>query len=237
MAKKIVVLGAGIGGLVVAHELAHIAGQRYDIHIYERHHTIGGMARSGYKTRNDVKLPTEYCWRIYGPNYDNLREILKQIPLKNNPKKSVHDNLIEISEYLIADQDAIFKMNNRPETLIALRKAFKNVPLKQKLDVLNKILYGFMISTKRLNSLDNLTWNEYVDPDGLLCHDMKKYIIDIMAPYLGAESRKVNVPSVIKTLESFKVFNKPLSVMCGPTNEAWFDHWKPYLESKGVAFH
>ncbi len=237
MIKKIVILGGGVGGLTVAHELVHKDGSRYDIHIYERNTTIGGMARSGYKMRNGIKLPTEYCWRIYGPNYNNLREILKQIPLINNPKKTVHDNLINISEYLIADQQVIFKMNNRPKTLIDLRRAFKKIPLQQKLSVLNKILYCFMISHERLNSLDDLTWKEYIDPNNSLCQDMKKYIIDIMGPYLGAEAMAVNVPSVIKTLESFKLFNRPISVMCGPTNEAWFDHWQYYLESKGVIFH
>lgn len=237
MSKKIAIFGSGVGGLTVAHELAHCKGARYNIHIYERNNTIGGMARSGYKNRNGIMLPTEYCWRIYGPNYDNLREILKQIPLQNNPDKTVHDNLINIHDYLIADQHSIFKMNNRVKTLLDLRHAFKNVPLRQKWSVLNKILYCFMISSDRLNSLDSMTWKEYINPDDSLCHDMKKYIIDIMAPYLGAEANSVNVPSVAKTLESFKAFNGPISVLGGPTNEAWLDHWKHYLESKGVTFH
>jgi len=77
----------------------------------------------------------------------------------------------------------------------------------------------------------------YINPDNSLCHDMKKYIIDIMGPYLGADAEKVNVPSVVKTLGSFKILNRPISVMNGPTNEAWFEHWKIYLESKGVIFH
>lgn len=40
------------------------------------------------------------------------------------------------------------------------------------------------------------TINEYIDPKNSLCHDMKKYIVDIMGPYLGADYRQVNVPSV-----------------------------------------
>jgi hypothetical protein len=94
-----------------------------------------------------------------------------------------------------------------------------------------------MISTDRLNALDNSTWKDYINPNNLLCHDIKKYIIDIMGPYLGAEAAQVNVPSVAKTLESFKLFNRPISVMNGPTSEAWFDHWKTHLETKGVIFH
>lgn len=237
MTKKIAILGGGIAGLTVAHELLQYGKSKYDIHVYERHQIIGGMARSSYKERHGAKLPTEYCWRIYGPNYDNLREILKQIPLKDNPANTVHDNLIDIHDYIIADQKILFKMNNNPFTLLALRKALKHVPWRQKWQVLNKILYCFMISDNRLNQLDSMTWKEYIDPHNDLCHDLRKYIVDIMGPYLGADLEVVNVPSVAKTLESFKVLNRPISVMRAPTNEAWFDHWKHLLEENGVKFH
>jgi len=232
----VVILGAGIAGLTVAHELI-CSESDYDIHVYDRNNIIGGMARSGVKQRDGISLPTEYSWRIYGPNYYNLRDILKKIPLINNPDKTVHDNLIDVNDYLIADKKTIFCMNNRLKTLWDMRKAFKDIPFKQKVHVLRKIIYCFMISTERLNQMDNMTWNDYMDPDRSLCHDMRKYIIDIMGPFLGAEALRVNVPSTAKTLESFKMLNRPLSVMNGPTNEAWFDHWKSYLEDHGVTFH
>lgn len=233
--KKIIILGAGVGGLTVAHELSRFP--QYDISIYERHDIIGGMARSRYKKLDGKELPTEYCWRIYGPNYDNLREILKQIPLHNDTARTVHDNLINLNHYLIADQGSVLTMNNRPNTLIKMHRAFRKVSLREKWQVFNKILYCFMISTERLDAMDAIAWCEYINPNKSLSHDMKKYIIDIMGPYLGAESRKVNVPSVAKTLESFKLFNKSLSVLSGPTNDAWLDHWKVLLEKRGVNFH
>ena len=80
MKKKVVILGAGIAGLTVAHELSRSKSD-YEIHVYDRNNVIGGMARSGVKQRDDILLPTEYSWRIYGPNYYNLRDIFKQIPL------------------------------------------------------------------------------------------------------------------------------------------------------------
>ena len=235
MIKKVVILGGGVGGLTVAHELARCGG--YDIHIYEKNETLGGMARSGFKEWKGIKLPTEYCWRIYGPNYNNLRQILKQIPLKENSAKSVHHQLVDIRDYLIADQGKIFFMNNKPTTLLSIRRAFKKVPFYEKWSVLSKIFYCFMISDERLHALDALSWNEYINPKNSLSPDMRKYIVDTMAPFLGAEATSVNVPSVVKTLESFKFFNRPISVMNGPTNQSWFDHWKVDLESKGVCFH
>ncbi len=123
MKKKVVILGAGIAGLTVAHELIRTRSD-YEIHVYDRNDVIGGMARSGIKLRDGISLPTEYSWRIYGPNYDNLRDIFKQIPLINPPDKTVYDNLIDVNDYLIADKQTIFLMNNKPNTLWDMRRAF-----------------------------------------------------------------------------------------------------------------
>lgn len=44
---KVIIIGAGIGGLTVAHELSKYG---YDITIYERNDIVGGLARSKYVT-------------------------------------------------------------------------------------------------------------------------------------------------------------------------------------------
>lgn len=231
MKQNVFILGAGIGGLTVAHELTKFSPDMYNITIYERNEIIGGMARS---SSDYSSCPSEYCWRIYGPNYNNLRDIFSEIPLKNNRQNTVKNNLVDLENYIVSDQNQIFFMNNTPQTLFQIKNAFKNIPFNEKFNVVKKILYCFCICTERLNDMDNMSWKEYIDPDNKLSPDMKKYIIYIMAPYLGADYNKVNVPSVIKTLESFSIFNKPLSVMNSPTNEAFFDHWEHYLKSQGV---
>jgi cytochrome b involved in lipid metabolism len=83
---KIVIIGSGISGLTVAHELAE---RGHEIHIYEKGNTIGGMARSvRINNENNVievdkLLPTEHSWRGYGPFYHNCYNILKRIPLNS----------------------------------------------------------------------------------------------------------------------------------------------------------
>jgi cytochrome b involved in lipid metabolism len=59
---KIVIIGAGISGLTVAHELAE---RGHEIHIYEKGNTIGGMARSvrinNEKNAKSISnIPTEH---------------------------------------------------------------------------------------------------------------------------------------------------------------------------------
>ena len=108
---KVIIIGAGISGLTVAHELAE---RGHEVHIYEKGNTIGGMARSirinnnyngdvmevgGLPTEHSTNvmkvggLPTEHSWRGYGPFYHNCYDILKRIPL-NNKETFTSDNRI-----------------------------------------------------------------------------------------------------------------------------------------------
>jgi uncharacterized protein with NAD-binding domain and iron-sulfur cluster len=74
---KIIIIGAGISGLTIAHELVE---KNFDIEIYEKDNIIGGMAKS-IRTKNYV--PTEHSWRGYGPFYYNFFNIAKRIPIDN----------------------------------------------------------------------------------------------------------------------------------------------------------
>ena len=73
---KVVILGGGIGGLAIAHELSKNDGN-IDIHIYERHSSVGGQARSIGETHKDF---SEYCWHAFGNGYTCLLPMLKEIP-------------------------------------------------------------------------------------------------------------------------------------------------------------
>lgn len=82
MNKDLIIIGAGISGLTVAHYLIE---KGYNITIYEKDKVVGGMARS---VRDNNGVPTEHSWRGYGPFYYNLFNLIKQIPDTNN-KKSI----------------------------------------------------------------------------------------------------------------------------------------------------
>ena len=82
----IVIFGAGIAGLTVAHELLKNSST-IKIAIIEKENIIGGMARSSRYPNN---IPTEHSWRGYAPFYTNTFELMKEIPFKN---KTVLDNL------------------------------------------------------------------------------------------------------------------------------------------------
>lgn len=75
--KKVIIIGAGISGLTVAHELIN---KGFEVDIYEKNNIAGGMARS---VRISNNIPTEHSWRGYGPFYYNAFHIMKQIPISD----------------------------------------------------------------------------------------------------------------------------------------------------------
>lgn len=84
--QKIIIMGAGVGGLVAAHELSKLG--IYDIHVYDRNHMVGGQSRSSIQ---DGKH-SEYCWHAISSGYTNLPTILSEIMLDDD-KSTVLDNL------------------------------------------------------------------------------------------------------------------------------------------------
>ena len=74
---KIIIIGSGISGLTVAHELIK---KGFEVEIYEKDKYAGGMAKS---IRTKDNIPTEHSWRGYGPFYLNLFKLIKEIPINN----------------------------------------------------------------------------------------------------------------------------------------------------------
>jgi len=73
---KVVIIGAGISGLTVAHELVE---KGFKVEVYEKSSVAGGMARS---TRTRSGVPAEHSWRGYAPFYYNAFEIMSRIPIQ-----------------------------------------------------------------------------------------------------------------------------------------------------------
>ena len=74
---EVIIFGAGISGLTVAHELIE---KGYKVTIFEKDSIAGGMART-FRYKNGV--PTEHSWRGFAPFYYNTFELMKRIPLNS----------------------------------------------------------------------------------------------------------------------------------------------------------
>lgn len=78
--KRVAIFGAGIAGLTVAHELVH---RGYEVQIFEANEDAGGFFRSA-RSEGDHHMPSEYSWHGFGPWYDNVFDLLKQIPFDSS---------------------------------------------------------------------------------------------------------------------------------------------------------
>src|SRR3954447_10437963 len=82
--RSVAVLGGGVGGLTVAHELAE---RGFDVSVYERR-AFGGKARSfrvpGTASGGRRPLPGEHGARFIPGLYQNLPETLRRIPFSGN---------------------------------------------------------------------------------------------------------------------------------------------------------
>lgn len=95
--KKVVIVGAGLSGLTVAHELIESG---FEVEVYEADSVPGGMARSVRDTNN---VPTEHSWRGYGPFYHNTHDILGRIAISKLLNKNMNNNNNNLKEYSISE--------------------------------------------------------------------------------------------------------------------------------------
>lgn len=229
----IIICGAGIGGLTVAHE---IAKRGYKVIIYERNEQIGGLARSKYASIGLHNYPVEYSWRVYGTGYRNLLRILSEIPLRKSKNKSVHDNLVKARTY-------IFPRKGKRELIFSKEKNINNTNFDlgsiESFKILNKIFYCLTMSKSRMDSLDSLKWNDFCKD---LSIESKKYIVKLWGPVLGMDPTYMSFPVVARfvgiLLARYTGLANSVNLLNKPTNDGWFDEWSAYLEKTGnVVIH
>jgi len=74
--EKVVVIGAGVGGLTAAHELIE---RDFDVHVYERRDYFGGKAAS---TRDENMFPREHGFRFFPSWYRHVPDTMARIPYR-----------------------------------------------------------------------------------------------------------------------------------------------------------
>lgn len=106
----------------------------------------------------------------------------------------------------------------------------KNLSVEERKSILVKFITLVSMSKERLYSLENVAFFDYMHPKS---DAAKSYIDHIVGPFLGLESRRASVLQVV-TMMNCVYANAVGMVPNAPYNEAIFDHWKKYLETKGV---
>lgn len=224
---KVAIFGAGIGGLTAAH---YLVKSGFQVTVYERTRSCGGVAKS---EESEQVIQSEVSWRGYGPFYHNFHNLAKEI---KNRRGNLLDSISRPMQFVSPDYSSgtvkpKISIKDYPLLLWHLSKVFMSDRRRKK--------YSKVDFVKKIeNKISPSTY---------------KKTVAMLGPGLGLDVSKSSVYSVGKAFnarlpkskqwlkdkkgEWLRKNDSPWSVLKGPTSHEWFDPWKGYLESKGVAFH
>ena len=221
--KDIIIFGAGISGLTVAHELLE---RGFNVTIYEKKNSIGGLARS----KRDLNgKPTEHSFRAYGYFYNNLFELIKRIPIKSNNGKFMGKSVID----------------NLTKDLISI--SLSDTIKKHKVTQWDIIYIGYHIlqgitSNKRREIYKSQSFKDtvkdYISGDAYWTYIKSKVYL------AGLDEDETSLLEITKTAERHLVNNiwnfseiEGWLHMNKPTSEAWFIPWFNYLSILGLKLY
>jgi hypothetical protein len=241
--KTVVIFGAGIAGLTVAHELSRLG---YEVGIYESNADAGGFFRSA-RLQEDNNTPSEYSWHGFGPWYHNVYDIMKQIPFDDS--SSVYNRVFSRPiNYQIV-----------PDAVVSRRGALPVLQAFQ-MTLIDGIVWGWLLlktwsshrrSTEQyalLNAAD--AWKPWMSDVGW------KTWRSVFGPWIGSDWTRVSLHHTglffRKNVQSGPSHVHPADhegpaweqssgggwlLLRGPSGEYWFNKWVRYLQSEGVSFH
>ena len=226
--KELCIIGAGFGGLSVAHNLCH--DKNYKITIFERNDFIGGQASSVLQ-----KCHIEYSWRVFFDKYIHVNKIMSDIfppsQIKNKSESKLFNGTFkELGPVALSiDDKTMFMKDMHKKSLYEIAEYFNisNVTLA-------KILFIYSLPQNILEYFySDISYIDYFGSNELL--------VMICGPILGQEALRLSLPAAVNATRQFiNTSNlKNMSgwrVTNGPPDISIFKPWKKYLENNGVQF-
>lgn len=258
--KSVAIIGGGVAGLSVAHELLARSGHGVDFtaRVFERRaDRPGGKARSipvpssGTDGRRD--LPGEHGFRFFPGFYRHLPDTMKTIPTAD--RRSVFDHLVDAPRLELARStgtpivaSARFPRSLRDlETVLHTVFGMEDLGLKPgELEMFAGKLWRVLTSCqdRRIDEYEKMSWWEYLDADAKERSPAYRHLLAIgLSRSLLANDPKrasartvgdTNVQLLLDIVEPGVCADR---VLDGPTSEVWIEPWRRHLETAyGSAF-
>ncbi len=254
MGEKVVILGAGVGGLTAAHELSE---RGFRVEVYERRDVVGGKARSF--TLDDGR-PAEHGFRFFPGFYKHLRHTMERIPYRGQPR-GVLDNLTVTRDVQVLQKDK--PPINLPTRLWRLDTRFlKSIRLGAR----HKFTATFGLSRhdagvltghlrtllgacpeRRFADYETLDWLDFCgalqeNPPGKADDQYGKMVRALTRSLVAARADELSVRTggyilLQLQLAVLRPRGHIPSVLNGPTSTVWLEPWREHLKSRGVEFH
>ncbi|MDX2185864.1 MAG: FAD-dependent oxidoreductase [Opitutaceae bacterium] len=242
----VAVYGAGIAGLTVAHELAT---RGYSVTVYEALSESGGFFRSA-RPEGPTGMPTEYSWHGMGPWYQNVFDLLKQIPFDETG--SVYERALSRQiDFGIFPDDQPAEFYDKGLGSIPRMFRFGRGEFLRWSWLMLKVWCSRQRSEQQFSRM-----NAAACCRPLLCDKGYMSWRACFGPWIGSDWTKVSLHHCGHFFRR-QLVTKPTHahpadeqgpawshgagdgwlLLRGPSSEVWFHRWIPWLEKQGVQFH
>jgi uncharacterized protein with NAD-binding domain and iron-sulfur cluster len=259
-ATGVAVLGGGVGGLTVAHELAE---RGFKVTVFEPK-GLGGKAASipvaGTGVGGRANLPGEHGFRFFPGFYKNVPDTMRRVPVAGNPN-GVLDNLVGAQQELFvfdAGQMWLFPSFDEAGFSEGMRSLITAVGLASKVPP-NEIEYFirkmevFQTSSdaRRVGEWEKVPWWDYVNAEHFSPEYQRVFGTGLTKDLVAAKGTKASTRTIGLVALAFVYASMAQAspqirqqsgygaadrLLDGPTNEAWIDPWVSHLRSLGVRF-
>jgi uncharacterized protein with NAD-binding domain and iron-sulfur cluster len=255
--RRVAVLGGGMAGLAVAHELAE---RGFQVTVFEPT-ALGGKARSipvaGTAAGGRADLPGEHGFRFFPGFYHHVPDSMRRTPFGDNAN-GVWDNLVaaQNGKFLRGGDRAdafVFGIGPDPQALLTvdgmrryLTESLKgqDVPPDELAYFVERMMV-FVTSSdeRRFGQWENVSWWDFVGA-ATRSPDYQHVIAAGLTRNLVAAKETVASTRTIGHMGEAFVYNIMGQgndgaldrVLDLPTNEAWIDPWVATLRGLGVRF-
>ncbi|HEV7534440.1 MAG TPA: FAD-dependent oxidoreductase, partial [Acidimicrobiia bacterium] len=248
--RRVAVMGAGVGGLTAAHELAE---RGFSVVVYENRTAPGGKARSmpvpdtGGAGR--PPLPAEHGFRFFPGFYRHVPDTMRRIPYG---AATVFDNLVPASHVAIAREgkSEIVLPAHLPTSpgdvglvLKALLTSHTGLSVGDAVHFAER-LAALLASCRqrRLAELEDQSWWEFSGAAGRSAAYQKFLADGLTRTLVAAKATEMSARtggSILLQLlfDMVRIGRKIDRVLCGPTSDVWVTPWVNHLRGLGVEFH
>jgi uncharacterized protein with NAD-binding domain and iron-sulfur cluster len=247
---KVIVIGGGIGGLTVAHELAE---RKMDVHVYESRQDWGGKARTqpvaGTGTEGRHDLPGEHGFRFYPRFYRHVIDLMARTPTEDGATVDTRLRPVTEAGVALANGERMTRFQRhgafRPAEIIeSAETMFKDFGL----DPADAGLFGLKIlqfltssEERRLGEYEGMSWWQYLGVDGY-SESCQRRADGIPRMLVAMDARCGNARTVgatsMQLLLDYRTSGQAVDrTMGGPTTEMWIAPWVAHLKRLGVTLH
>lgn len=248
MAKRVAILGGGVGGLSAAHELIE---RGFAVAVFERRDAFGGKARSipvsntGQGGSKD--LPGEHGFRFFPGFYRHLPDTMKRIPYAGN--RSVFENLVEATRMHLAraGQAPIILTARIPQSIdewvVAIQEVFKGIGVSdEEVRFFAERMFVLLTSCReRMDTeYEHIPWWTFIDAANhsaayqtLLGKGLTRSLVAVRAQEASTRTAGTTMAQLLYGLLTLSGFDRLLN---GPTSDVWLTPWVSYLRQQGVDF-